>query len=352
MQTQKLTENLIKKDIEMKIMRIFTLWLSCVILLAGCGKPVDPETLPTEPDNSGGYKRVDTIPASGYAQDVVKRDNLLYIAQGEGGLMIVDVSGSVPQTLSVTTENIEGYSYELTLKDSLVYMAAGSNGIFVVNIINPEEPHWIPITLTSNVNVKNVYVKGNFLFNSIGEHGVSIYKVADPLDPIYLGDIQTPGFGHDVEVTADTSLLIVACGELGLSMYNISEFQQGNTSFIGSCDTPGYAEEVALSSDESFAFLACGTSGLQIMDISDTTEIHIVGSYDGGGYAKSLKLKGNLIYMAAELSGLQVIDVSNVTSPVLAGTIDTEFAVGLEIDDNYVYVTDETEGLLMISIPD
>ncbi|MBM3436825.1 MAG: hypothetical protein FJY07_11485 [Bacteroidetes bacterium] len=337
----------------MKITKIIILWMAGVLFIAGCGKPVDPEELPTEPDNSGGYKRADTIPTSGYAQDIVKRDNLLYIAQGEGGLMIVDVSDPLNgETLSVTTENLEGYSYELAIRDSLIYIAAGSNGIFVVDIIDPYEPYWIPITLTSNVSVKNVYVKGNFLFNSIGEHGVSIYNLTDPYDPIYLGDVQTPGSGHDVTITSDTNYLIAACGELGLSMFNISEFQQGINTFVGSCDTPGYAEEIELSADESFAFLACGTAGLQIIDISDTANFHITGSYDGGGYAKSLKLKGTLVYMATELSGLQVIDVSDVSNPSLAGTIDTEFAMGLEVDDDYVYVADEDEGVLIIAIPD
>lgn len=337
----------------MKMIRILTLWLGGIVLFAGCGKPTDPETLPTDPDNSGGYKRVDTIATYGYAQEVVKRDNLLYVVQGQGGLMIVDVANPLnPEILSVTIEDLEGYSYEIVLKDSLAYIAAGSNGIKVVDIIDPYEPHWIPIMLTSNVSVKNVYMKGNYLFNSIGEHGVSIYNLTDPFDPVYLGDIQTQGFGHDIAISADTNILVTACGELGLSMYNISDFENGNNTWMGSCDTPGYAEEIELSADESYAFLACGTAGLQIIDISDSTNFHITGSFDGGGYAKSLKLKGNLIYMAAELSGLQVIDVSDVTNPSLAGTIDTEFAMGVDVDDEYVYLADEDEGLLIISIPD
>ncbi|MCK7520723.1 MAG: hypothetical protein MZV64_24995 [Ignavibacteriales bacterium] len=33
------------------------------------------------------------------------------------------------------------------------------------------------------------------------------------------------------------------------------------------------------------------------------------------------------------------------------GTVETELAMGLAVDDNYVYVADESEGLVIISIP-
>ncbi len=33
------------------------------------------------------------------------------------------------------------------------------------------------------------------------------------------------------------------------------------------------------------------------------------------------------------------------------GTVETELAMGLAVDDKYVYVADEQEGLIIISIP-
>lgn len=80
--------------------------------------------------------------------------------------------------------------------------------------------------------------------------------------------------------------------------------------------------------------------------------MHIVGSFDGGGYAKEILLKDDLIYMTVELGGLQIIDVSNAADPYLVGTIETEFALGVDVDDDYVYVADEDEGLIIIEIPD
>jgi hypothetical protein len=61
--------------------------------------------------------------------------------------------------------------------------------------------------------------------------------------------------------------------------------------------------------------------------------------------------KENKVYVTTELRGLQIFDVSNLNSPVRIGTVETEYALGLAVEDNYVYVTDEQEGLIIISIP-
>jgi hypothetical protein len=55
--------------------------------------------------------------------------------------------------------------------------------------------------------------------------------------------------------------------------------------------------------------------------------------------------------VTTELRGLQIFDVTNINSPVRIGTVETRYAMGLAVDDKYVYVADEQEGLIIISIP-
>ena len=45
------------------------------------------------------------------------------------------------------------------------------------------------------------------------------------------------------------------------------------------------------------------------------------------------------------LGGLQIIDVSDVTAPKLLGAVETKFALGLDMDENYIYLADEDEGI-------
>jgi hypothetical protein len=340
---------------KMKLNKLFILLLFGASLLMSCGKPNDPESLkPIEPiDLSGGYKIVNRLPTSGYAQDVVKNDSLLYIAQGEGGLLIVNVADPKnPQTVSVTTENARGYSVKVDFKDSVVFLAAGDFGVTAINVGNPYEP----FVTVSNLDMKparNIHVMGNYLFAAISEQGIRICEISYPTEPDIRGGVSTNGYAYGLTTSADSNYLFVACGEMGLSIFDISDFQEGYGIYrqLVWCDTPGYAESVDVLDSESLAFLACGTSGLQIVDYSDTTNTRIVGSYDSIGYAKDLRYYNHRIYMATELGGFQVIDVSDVTNPFLVGFLKTEYALGLAMDTKYIYVADKVEGLIVISFP-
>jgi hypothetical protein len=337
----------------MKIYHFVILSLIGSILLAGCGKPSTPESLK---DNkyTGGYKIVKKFMTTGFAQDLAVKNNLAYIAQGEVGLMIVDISNpSNPKEVSTTTDNVRGYSAKIALKDTVVYLAAGSFGITVINVSDPAQPK----VTASNISIKptkNITVSENYLFAAISEQGVKIADISYPTQPDPRGRTHTSGYARDISITSDLTKMMVACGEMGLAIYDITNFQDGFGEYplLASCNTPGYTEAIVINEEKSLAYMACGTFGLQIIDYSDISNVHIVGSCDEGGFAKDLLYKDGKIYMATELGGLQIIDVKDPANPYLYGTILTEYALGVDIDDKYVYLADESEGLIIISIPD
>lgn len=329
-------------------------WLiSGLIFLAACGKPTNPETLIPD-DISGGYKIVKVLPTPGYAQDVLKKDNLLYVAQGEGGLLIVNVTDPVnPQIVSQTTEGVRGYSSKIAMKDSVVYLAAGTFGVSVVNAANP----MAPFVTVSNLGMKparDFLIFGNFMFTAVSEQGVNIAEISYPTQPDIRGGLTTTGYAYGLTCSADSNYLFAACGEMGMSIYDISNFQEGFGIYpqVGWCDAPGDAEAITIIDNEKIAFVACGTGGLQIFNYSDTSNIFIAGSFDSVGYAKDLIYSNGLIYMTTETYGLQVIDVTDISKPKLIGMVRTSFALGLCKDDKDIYMADETEGLIIISIPD
>ena len=72
----------------MRLNRLFILLIG-ILTITSCGRPNDPETL--KHYESAGYKLVSRFPTTGNTQDVLVKDTLAYIAQGEGGLVIVDI---------------------------------------------------------------------------------------------------------------------------------------------------------------------------------------------------------------------------------------------------------------------
>ncbi len=336
----------------MRKIKLFILLLIGISFMLSCGKPNDAESVPI-PDISGGYTIVKKFITAGYSQDVLKKDNLLYMAQGEGGLQIIDITNPEdPQTVSITSDGARGYSAKVAIKDTAVYLAAGSFGVTTINASDPTAPE-IPGSNSSEKPAKSLYIMGDYLFVAVSEQGVKISDISVPIYPDPKGQVKTSGFAYGLTISSDSAFMFVACGEMGMYIFDISVFEQGYPIYheVGWCDTPGKAEAITILEEESIAFMACGTSGLQIINYADTNNIHIVGSLDIGGYAKDLMYKDQRIYQTAEMGGLQIIDVSDFTNPKLIGVVDTEFALGLDMDDEFIYVADEDEGLIIISIP-
>ncbi len=315
-----------------------------------CAKPYDPEVL--NPNIcTGGYSVAAIFSTPGYSQDVVKVDTLCYLTQGEGGLLIVNVKDALkPDSVSLLTENVRGYSTKIANKDSVIYIAAGSYGVTVINVADP----YNPVVTVSNLNMKpakHILISGNYLFTSISEQGVKISEISYPTQPDIRGVLNTRGYAQGTSISSDELKLFAACGEMGFSIFDISDFQDGYGTYplIGWCDTEDYAESVVIDENRSLAFLACGKAGLQIVDYSNSSKPKIIGQYTIVDYAKELIYEDNKIYMTNEDRGLLIIDVSNASEPSLIGSVDSEKALGLDMDQNYIYVADEVQGLIIVN---
>ena len=328
----------------------YTILIFGLAFLVSCGTQNDPESII---GGDGGYKIVSKCTTSGNAEDVLVKDTVAYVTQGEGGLMIINIANKInPVKLSNFNYFLRGYSNKIVLKDTLVFISAGAWGLSVVDISNPLNP----VGIATNQPVKpakGMDVTNNFVISAIGEEGFQVAKIVDvnQLDP--RGKTSSVGFAQAVCVSPDKIHLLVACGEMGFALHDISYLEEGygNYALIAWTDTPGYAEDVSSHPNLPYAFLACGTGGFYVVDYSDSANVKVVGSYSTGGYAKEVVFKDNIAYVTTGLRGLQIFDVSNITVPVRIGTVQTKLAKGLAVDDNYVYVADEQEGLVIISIP-
>lgn len=328
----------------------FTFSFFSLMFLLSCGTPNEPESIM---GGDGGYKIVSKFTTSGYAQDVVVSDTIAYVTQGEGGLMIINISNrNAPKELSSVIQNLKGYSYKVAVKDSVVYISAGAFGVSVVDAFDPLNP----IITATNLALKPARgfdIRDNFLFTAVGEYGFKVSDISYPTQPDIRGETSAPGFAQAVCVSPDRNYLLVACGEMGFSLFNISELQSGWGTYpmTGWVDTPGYAEDVVSHPDLPYAFMACGTGGFFIVDYSDSANVKVIGGYSTGGYAKEVVYKDNKAYVTTGQRGLQIFDVSNITTPIRIGTVQTKLAKGLAVDDKYVYVADEQEGLVIIAFP-
>ena len=332
----------------MKKYQILTLLLIAILFIS-CGTPNDPESII---GGDGGYKIVSKYATPGYAQDVVVKDTIAYISQGQAGLITISISNpNQPRYLSELTYGLRGYSYKIDRKDSIIFLASGTFGVNTVNVKNPFKLETFEIRAISPA--KNFHIMGDYLFTAVSEEGINISQIVDPFHPAIIQTFFVPGYAQAVCTSSDSNYLFIACGEVGLSIFNISDFQNGYNDYplLGTLDTPGFAEDVIIHPTLPVAFVASGTGGLVIVNYSDTADIKISSIFATGGYAKEVFYQNSRVYVTTELRGLQILDVSNINSPVRIGTVETPYALGVTADNKYIYVTDENEGLIIVSIP-
>ncbi|HNS31216.1 MAG TPA: hypothetical protein PKL52_11860 [Tenuifilaceae bacterium] len=329
--------------------RLTTILILSMALLSGCGKPSDPDLI----FDSGGYKVISRFTTPGNPQDVIKHDTLLCFAQGEGGLLIVGIRDvENPTLVSITTESVRGYSRRIAQKGNVVYLSAGTFGLSVVDITNAINPE----VTVSNLNVKpakDITVYGDYLFISTSEQGVRIAEVSNPRTPDIRERTLTNGYANGVAISEDGKYMFVACGEMGVSVFDISNFDEGYGIYplVSWVDFPGYAESIALCDDRPIAYVASRASGVQVIDFSDINKLSVVGSFETGGVANDLAYTRGKLYVSAQKAGLHILDATNPTNLKRIGWVNSKNAMGFDYDDQYIYLADDSEGLIIIAIP-
>jgi hypothetical protein len=97
----------------------------------------------------------------------------------------------------------------------------------------------------------------------------------------------------------------------------VQSFSPTQTSFV---PVPGFANSVAVSGE--FVYVAAGASGLQIVDApGNRKNPQIVGSLAITGNANDVTIAGNTVYMAMGTAGVAAIDVTNPLTPQLLGAL-------------------------------
>ena len=280
--------------------------------------------------------RYDTI---GDAYGVAVSDSYAYVADGESGLVVIDISNSAASIL-VGNYDTAGSAWGVVASGSYAYVADGENGLVIIDISNSAAP-----TLAGNYNTAGyawgVTVSGNYAYVADGESGLVVIDISNSAAPILVGNYNTAGYAQGVAVSG--SYAYVADDDNGLVVIDISN--TAAPAFAGSYNTIGSGMGVAVSG--SYAYVADGDNGLMVIDISNPGTSTLVGSYDTAGSAWGVAVSDSYAYVA-DGNGLVVIDISNSAAPVLAGSYNTVgWAQGVAVAGSYAYVVDDN-GLIII----
>ncbi len=281
-----------------------------------------------------------------WAVDVAIAGDYAYVADLDGGLLVIDISDPTSPTLAAAY-NTPGNSRAVAVSGNYAYLADDAvGGLQIIDISNPAAPS-LAASYDTPGSAYGVAVAGDYAYVADYD-SLYVVNISDPTVPTRAGSYGTPGNARDVTISGD--LAFVTDDAQGLQILDIT-IPEAPT-LTGSYDTPNLARETAVSGD--YAYVADYGSGLQVIHISDPSVPVRVGTYDTPGGAYGVAISGDYAYVADYTEGLLVLDISNPASPAFANSYDTPgHAYRVTVCGDYAYLADgAADGLLVMDVAD
>jgi hypothetical protein len=338
----------------------------------------------TNPILTGQY-----VTSNGTVEDIKIVGNLAYLAEGDMGLGILNISNPAnPQEIAHV--GVAEYADGIAISGNYVFVADQGYGVDILDVSDPGNPQGVA-GLETDGDGYDVAVTGEYLLLADGCEGVRIWNVADPWFPVELAHYTTWG-GADAVGTADhcayvadeylglvaisvgdtarprwlgsvplgdyglgiagrDSAVCVAAGTVGLRIINMADPFPGAPEIGRYRLDPVVAHDVVLSG--RYAYVAAGDGGLEIIDVTEPPDYHLTGKLANCG-AWAVAVSGNHAYVASEAPGLIVADVSDPTHPFRVGDFYIEGgACCIAVADSFAYVGSTWgNGLYRINVAD
>jgi ABC-type dipeptide/oligopeptide/nickel transport system permease component len=248
--------------------------------------------------------------------------------------------------IAMSQYSIAGGANDVFYKDGMIYVADANAGMLILNASNPTSPS-LTGTYTTAGDSRGVYVKDGYAYVTDTITGLLIVNVTTASSPTLAGYYNLTGEGNEVYVK--DGYAYVTDADTGLTILNVTDVT--NPTLEGSYETTGIAQDVFIHGN--YAFILDETSGLLILNVTDVTNPTLEGSYNTNGVANDFVLQGGYAFIVGESFGLTILNVTDVTDPVFMGGYDLGGdGEGIFVENGFAYVIDAETGLQIIAVED
>ena len=108
----------------------------------------------------------------------------------------------------------------------------------------------------------------------------------------------------------------------------------------------------SLVTQGSHVYVSTGATEIRIYDVDLASTLTLDGSLVTGGGAIGLAVRDDYLYVADGDNGLVVVDVTDPTNPALYGHVAFTGATAVALGGNFAYVADNTLAIRVIEITD
>ncbi len=256
----------------------------------------------------------------------------LYLANGNSGLKIIDVSDIEEPRLLASLETNE-FCYDVRVVDQTAYIADGRGGFLIADVSDPIDPQIIAGYLLED-EVVAVDVRDDIAYVVDGRAGLKIIDVTNPEEIVSLGSVTDIGYVIDIDLEGGYAYL--ASQTQGFRIIDI--FEPSNPGLV---DIQGNLQgALGVTVSENYAYVTYGNNlGLRIFDITDPRAARLINTMEIPGSTLGVKASGNQAFVAGLSAGLQIVDIGNPAQAFIEKEYSTPGKIqDIYADDDYIYV--------------
>ncbi|MBN1622129.1 MAG: fibronectin type III domain-containing protein [Endomicrobiales bacterium] len=284
----------------------------------------------------------------GTAYNVYVSSNYAYVADGTGGLQIIDISDPTsPSRVGYYTEGTTIKVYDVCVQGDYAYIVDSNYKLKVIDVSDPAAP--AALGYYSMTNAYAVYVSGIYAY-VLTENYCYVLNISDPSSVLYHTQYahntgSSNIYGYGIDVLGD--YIYQALDSNGFKVHKLSgdSLSQAN-------NIDGTFYDVFVYGDQAYTV---GTAGLQIYDVTDPSSPSTLSmtpkpaaTYSNITDARKVFVKEGYAYVAADSHGMKVINCTNTSSLTEAASYDTAgTAYGVFVVGDYTYIADGERGLVV-----
>ncbi len=254
---------------------------------------------------------------------------MVYATAGNAGLFTVDASAYFAEP-----EPYDGPVYDLRVRDGIGYVAAGEEGLAVLDMSDPANP-LLTSALALGGTARAVELQGDFAFLALGNAGLQVVYIADPMLPVPVATLDTNG--RAIEIAIDNGLLALADEGAGIDLYDISS---PSAPFLASEILSDIGWDVAFTN--GYLLTTEGGQGVAVYDVSVPSGPMELDRVALDRWAYQVEVIGDTVYVTDVYGGLHVFTLSDVGTLAPIGQIGGVGFRELTVSDADLFVTEKS----------
>ena len=331
-----------------------------------------------------GPRLLGTYDTRGRSRQVVTHGGYAFLANGSGGLHIVDVSDpQQPQRAGVWYPH--GKTAALAKYGPYVYLAAGGSGVTIVEVTSPIAPRLVA-SLPLRGNASDIVIVPPYAYVGTAQGRLYILDLTTPLQPRMLSQVEAGA--HVVDIAVVDGMAYLACLKQGVIIVDVHNPQHPR--LLQRWPTGEAATGIAVHEQHAYVaagglevldmrrpeapalvarrrvsgafgvavlppyvLLPSGTDGIQVVPLDGSTAVSQTRTMH---YATRLALTAHQALVADTRGGLRILDMAQPDQPRLLATLeDTGTIVDVVVDGTFAYLADDSHGsgvvVVDISLP-